>query len=258
MKYVTLCLLWFVFCALPVGAESGEEIMQEVMDTQQAESSAMDIRMVLADPDGDESIRRFQTLVVEENGLRKTITVFLEPASVKNTRFLTIENESRADDQWIYLPALRKAKRIAASERSGSFMGSDFSYSDMSLLNAAVTEASHTLLREEAFNGFECYVVESIPTEQSGSEYGKHISWVDKATWLTPKVELYGQDQRLQKMLETREFDEVQGYRIAREMTMTTVASGHKTILEVVQVKYDIPIDPGYFTTTFLESGRTR
>ena len=259
MKKNLLLISFFAFLALSAWAETGKQIMQNVIDTQQAESSAMDIRMLLVDANGEESSRRFQTLIVNESGLAKTITVFLEPASVKNTRFLTIQNESRDDDQWIYLPALRKVKRIAAAEQSGSFMGSDFSYSDMSFSSASVDEAMHTLLREERLNGLDCYVVQSIPAQQSGSQYGKQISWVDKSTWLTPRVEFYAKDgTTLRKVLEAQDFKQIQGHWIAGRMTMATFESGHRTILEMQQVKYGIPLDPGYFTTTFLESGRTR
>lgn len=259
MKKSLLLIALFAFFSLPAWAESAKQIMQQVIDAQQSDSSAMDIMMRLEGSDGDAGSRRFQTLVVNESGLAKTITVFLEPASVKNTRFLTVENEARDDDQWIYLPALRKVKRIAASEQGGSFMGSDFSYSDISFSSTSVDESTHTLLREETLSGLDCYVVESVPTGQSSSEYGKQISWVDKSTWLTPRVEFYGKDgTTVLKVLETTDFKQVEGHWIAGTMTMTTVESGHKTVLEIQQVKYGISIDPGYFTTTFLESGRTR
>jgi len=259
MKLLVPAVLLCTLIAVSAPAQPGEQILQKAVDTQQSESSAMEIRMLLVKPDGEETSRRFQTLVLNDGGLIKTVTVFLEPASVENTRFLTIENESRQDDQWIYLPALRKVKRIASSEQSGSFMGSDFSYSDMSFANAALEEGRHTLLREESLNGLACYVVESIPLEQTASEYGKEITWVDKSTWLTPRVEFYGKDGTVtMKVLTAGNFEQVQGRGVARSMTMPTVESGHKTILEIRQVKYDIPIDPGYFTTTFLESGRTR
>ncbi len=256
--YLFLLLLFTVF--LPgLGAETGEEIIQKVIDGQKVTSSAMDIRMVLVDKDGVAGTRRIQTLVADNDGLTKMITLFLEPASVKNTRFLTVQNKSRNDDQWIYLPALRKVKRIAATEKNGSFMGSDFSFSDMSYANSSREGSTHTLLREELYNGLDCYVVESLPAERSESSYGKEISWVDRNTWLTARVEFYAADKTtLLKVLTSADFKQVQGRWLAGLITMSTIASGHKTTLEIRQVKYDIAINPAYFTTRFLKTGRTR
>jgi outer membrane lipoprotein-sorting protein len=260
MKKNLINILLFAFL-LPgaLAAETGREIMQNVIDNQKASSSAMDIQMVLEDKHGDTSKRRIQTLVADESGQTKTITLFLEPASVKNTRFLTIQNESRDDDQWIYLPALRKVKRIAATEKNGSFMGSDFSYSDMSFSQGLVGDSTHTILKEETLEGIECYVVESVPIVAGDSSYGKQISWVDKNTWLTARVEFYATDKTtLEKVLTSKDFKQIQSHWIAGEVTMSTHATEHSTTLEIKQVKYDIQINPAYFTTGFLETGRTR
>lgn len=252
-------ILLLAFLTSALWANTGAEIMRKVIDVQKSDSSALDIRMTLIDRDGDESTRRIQTLMKDDDGMTKTITLFLEPASVKNTRFLTVQNEARSDDQWIYLPALRKVKRIASTERDGSFMGSDFSYSDMSYSDASVDESTHTVLREEVYENVSCYVVESVPGEQSESAYGKQISWVDKETWLTARVEFYAKDtSTLTKVLTSRDFQQIQGHWIAKTVTMATVESGHKTTLEMQQVKYDIDLNPAYFTTRFLETGRTR
>ncbi len=94
-------LLAVIAAAAPLSADTGREIMQKVIDNQRAGTSAMDIKMTLIDRRGAVSFRRLQTLTMNENGLVRTITLFLEPANVKNTRYLTRENKNRADDQWI-------------------------------------------------------------------------------------------------------------------------------------------------------------
>ncbi len=241
-------------------AESGRDIIKRVIDSQEVSSSAMDIQMSLVNKGDVTRTMRFQTLVQNDNGLTKTITLFLEPASVKNTRFLTIENEKRNEDQWIYLPALKKVKRIAVSERGGSFMGSDFSYADMSLLGAtSLDDSVHTLLREESFMGHDCYVVESVTKSSADSVYGKKIIWVDKAGWYTVKVEFFSAKGNTKvKELISEDFNVIQDRWTAGKTTMNTLDSGHSTVLDLVQVKYDIPIKPSFFTTTFLETGRVR
>ena len=106
----------------PLSAQTGREIMDKVLENQKPDSSAMDMQMNLIDSRGNESFRRIQTLTLDDNGNMKSITLFVEPTNIRNTRFLTIQNEGRDDDQWIYLPSLRKVKRIAAGERDGSFI----------------------------------------------------------------------------------------------------------------------------------------
>ncbi|MCK5201150.1 MAG: outer membrane lipoprotein-sorting protein [Spirochaetales bacterium] len=257
-KLVCIFILSSVLTAA-FSAQTGSEIMQNVIDAQKVNSSAMDIQMTLIDEDGSTGTRRIQTLILNENDLTKTITLFLEPASVRNTRFLTVENEGRADDQWIFLPALRKVKRIAAGERDGSFMGSDFSYSDMGASGSTIDDSTQTILKEEDYNGRNCFVVESIPNPGTDNNYGKYISWVDKISWLTLKVEFYSKDRRTQiKELNSENISNENGQWIAKKITMETLESGHKTVLEIKQVKYDIPLNSGFFTTIFLETGRSK
>jgi len=259
MKKILSILILTSVLALSLSAQTGSEIMQKVIDAQKVNSSAMDIQMTLVDKDGDTSTRRIQTLILNENDLTKTITLFLEPASVRNTRFLTVENSGRADDQWIFLPSLRKVKRIAAGDKEGSFMGSDFSYSDMGSSGSSVDDSVQTILREEKYIGRNCFVVESIPNAGTDNNYGKYVTWVDKTSWLTLKVEFYSKDGSTQiKELNSENIVKENDHWLAKKITMETLASGHKTVLDIKQVKYDIPLNPGYFTTTFLETGRAK
>ncbi len=259
MKKILSILIFASVLLVSLSAQTGSEIMQKVIDAQKVNSSAMDILMTLVEKDGDTSTRRIQTLILKENDLTKTITLFLEPASVRNTRFLTVENEGRADDQWIFLPSLRKVKRIAAGDKDGSFMGSDFSYSDMGSSGSSVDDSIQTILREEKYNDHNCFVVESIPNAGTDNNYGKYVTWVDKTYWLTLKVEFYSKAGRTQiKELNSENIGKENGHWLAKKIIMETLDSGHKTILEIKQVKYDIPLNPGYFTTTFLETGRAK
>ena len=257
MKRILSIFIFSLLINTAISAQTGSEIMQKVIDAQKANSSAMDIQMTLENKDGDTGTRRIQTLVLRENNLTKTITLFLEPASVRNTRFLIVENEGRADDQWIYLPSLRKIKRIAAGDKGSSFMGSDFSYSDMGSSGSSIDDSTQTILKEENYNGRNCYVIESIPHAGTDNNYGRYVTWVDKISWITVKVEFYSKNGQTQiKELNSEEIVKENGHWISKKITMVTLESRHRTILEIKQVKYDIPINPGYFTTIFLETGR--
>ncbi len=260
MKRILITVLGGLLALASLGAQSpsGRQIMQMAEDSRKTASSATDMTMTLIDSGGSTSVRRLQTLIVDDNGLSKTITVFKEPASVANTRFLTIENPGRADDQWIYLPALRKVRRIASGERSGSFMGSDFSYSDMQ--SRDMNDYNHNLLREENLNGMRCWVVESVPIPGKGSDdYARMVSWVDQQNHVPVKVEYYGEGTNQPvKVMENTNFQEIDGVWTPMRITMTTVATNHRTVMEINQVKQNIPIGPGYFTTNFLQTGRAQ
>lgn len=251
-----IVLLFIAASSIPVAAqENGADIMQRVMDAQSAGSCAMDIRLTLIEPNGDERERRIQTLTMTDDGLTSTITLFLSPASVRNTRFLTRQRSDGSNDQWMYLPALGRGKRIAAGEGGGSFMGSDFTYADMASTTYDADEAVHTVLRDDLLDSRETSVVESIPT--GDSDYGKTVTWVDKTTDLPLRVEFYEKNRTtLRKTLAAGDITRVGDRWTTGVITMTTLASGHSTRIEILQVKYDIPIHPGYFTTTFLETGR--
>jgi len=254
-KPVLFPILLFFPIPLLSAAETAGEIMQKVTDNQNPSSRAMDMEMEILDARGNSSYRRLQTLTLNREGLTSSITIFLEPAPVRNTRFLTIQNSGRPDDQWIFLPALGRTRRIASGERNGSFMGSDFSYSDMEGQQA--DESDHSLLREESLEARDCWVVESVPRSGSGSPYGRMISWVDKATYLTLRVDLYlpGKSEP-EKRIRMEGFRQVQNRWTADTTEMETLATGHRTRISVRQVKFDIPLSPDYFSTAFLQTGR--
>ena len=250
-----LALIVLIGAVTAVFAESASDIMKKVADGSKSNSSAMELTMQIVSSSGAVSERKIQTLSMKSGGKTSTITLFLAPASVKNTRFLSIDNPVGADDQWIFLPALNKVKRIAAGEKDSSFMGSDFSYSDMSSMSMADSDGSHTLLREEMYGGTACYVIESRPTGGATS-YGKTISWIAKDKYVAMKVEFYHKDaSTLVKTLTTGNVSLVSGRWLARTMTMQSV-SGSKTVVTISQVKFDISVDPGYFTQYYLKTGR--
>jgi hypothetical protein len=190
------------------------------------------------------------------NGAR-TIIVFQRPANVAGTRFLTMDNASGGSDQWIFLPSLGRVRRIAASESGGSFMGTDFSYDDISSMDRDVSLDTHTLLREETLNGKACYVIQSVPRDSS-FQYSKTITWVDKANSLIYKSEMYNRRGELIKVMEMSDFSDVQGRLTPMQTKVSTVGAGTSTTIYMEIIKYDDPIPEGVFTTAYLETGRTR
>ena len=221
-----------------------------------ADTTMIRSRMVITAKNGSVSERVMdQYSKKDTRGNNRTIIVFQDPATVKGTRFLTIENPGKDNDQWIFLPSLGKVRRIAASEGSGSFMGSDFSYDDISSVDRNTDLDNHTILREEKIRNNDCYVIESKPKD-TGYQYSKMIQWIDKNNFVPHQVELYDKKGNNVKLLEILELREVQGRLAIMVTRMTTLAAGTSTSLNVSMLKYDDPIPEGVFTTNYLETGR--
>ena len=255
MKKIVLALtiLTLGFAGLSAQTMTGRELAEKIEDSQDVESAAMDITMTLIDKNGSTSERHLQTLTMDDGGINKSIMIFKAPASVANTRFLTIENEGRNDDQWIYLPSLRKIKRIASGERSGSFMGSDFSYSDME--TQELDDYEFKILGEESVGSYDCWILQG--TVKDEEDYSRIVTWVDKGMLVPVKAELFeaGSDQLI-KTTEMAGYSQIDGIWTPRTTTMTTLESGHKTVMTTNKVKYGIRLNPSFFTTNYLQTGR--
>jgi outer membrane lipoprotein-sorting protein len=238
-------------------AQDATAIMKAARDRNKSNSMGSRDRMVVTAKNGTT-----KELVIDQyskdgpNGSR-TMIVFNSPAGQKGTRFLSMENSSGGTDQWIFLPSLGKSRRIASSESGGSFMGTDFSYDDMSLLGREAGDDNHSIVREEALNGAVCYVIQSIPKE-SDYQYSKTVSWVDKALNRIYKVELYDKKGTLVKLLEMSDYQDVQGRDTPKATKISTVAAGTSTTIHMDRIEYDMNIPEGVFTTAYLETGRAR
>ncbi|MFT4764009.1 MAG: hypothetical protein ACI9OH_001101 [Oleispira sp.] len=161
--------------------------------------SASTVTMTLRNAQGEESIRemRMQSLEVSDDG-DKGLTIFDMPKDVKGTAFLNFSHIKESDDQWLYLPALKRVKRISSRNKSGPFMGSEFAYEDLSSFE--IEKYTFKFLGEEVVNGVECYKVEQIPTDKN-SGYTRQVAWLDKAHFRGQKVDFYDRKKSLLKTL---------------------------------------------------------
>jgi len=189
-----------------------------------------DMVMILRNQQGDESTRqiRNQTLEVEGDG-DKSLTIFDEPLDVKGTAFLSFTHATQPDDQWLYLPALKRVKRISSQNKSGPFMGSEFAYEDLS--SQEVAKYTYKYLRDETLDGKDCFVIERFPQyEHSG--YMHQTVWIDKTIWRPLKLEFYDRKQSKLKTLEMRNYQQYQDkYWRPDEMHMENHQTGKNTTL---------------------------
>ncbi|MDR1175994.1 MAG: outer membrane lipoprotein-sorting protein [Treponema sp.] len=263
MKRFVLFVLSAALCAGSVfaqdaSAQSAISIKQAAKDRIQLDTMSSRSRMVITAKNGAATERVIDQYSKDAaNGFARAVIVFQSPATVRGTRFLMMDNAAGKSDQWIFLPALGKVRRIASSESGGSFMGTDFSYDDMSLMDRNVEEDTHTVLREETLNGAACYVIESVPKD-SDFQYAKTLTWIDKAGYRTYKVELYNKRGAVEKLMEMSAYKDIQGRDTSTQTKVSTLAAGTSTTIYMDIIKYDDPIPEGVFTTAYLETGRAR
>ena len=254
LRLVALIVIGFVSVA-SAAAITGREVMEEARDQDMGQTNHALIEMRLIEEDGDESLRVIEQYGKElADGVSGSVMIFHSPASVEGTRFLTITHDAGADDQWIYLPALRRVRRIASSERDSEFMGTDFTYSD--LAGGDIDDSAHQLLREESIDGEATYVVESTPTPDSALTYSRLIQWVSQEKWLPIRVEFYDQDGELLKINTMTRIELVQGRWTVIANEMRNVQSGHSTVILVQRWVYDEQLPDSLFSTNFLRTGR--
>jgi hypothetical protein len=233
-------------------ALSGTEIMTKVHNRENGKSSIVESTMTLINDKGQTKDRAVRAVRKEYGDLSKSMIRFLSPVDVKGTAFLIWENANRDDDQFIYLPALKQdPRRIASSEKSSRFVGTEFTYEDLE--NRKVEKDDHKLLREEKLDGKQVYVVESTPKKSSDSQYKKLISWVRPDIWIPVKIEFYDENGALLKVLTVKKVEQVQGIWTTMDSIMDNVQDKKKTQLIINKVQYNADIPDEYFTERYLK-----
>jgi hypothetical protein len=236
-----------------------QSIMQRNFFVAKFKSLQADSHMALINAKGQKRERRSTNHIkLQPNGIdSKFLVKFSSPTDIKGTSFLQVEHSAGEDDLWIYLPALKKSRRLVASNKKDSFVGSDFSYGD--ILLPRVDLYRHVLLRSEAVDGHDCFVVESTPANESvrsHSGYSRKITWVRKDNFLETKVEYFDLSGRLLKTQRVAEHKliepETQRW-LALSREMTNHQSGHKTVLRFDKVEPGAQLSEELFTTRYLE-----
>ncbi len=262
MGVLVLALACFCLSKTPVLAQ--EETPEEKGLRIANESSARDdgfgdytagMTMLLRDRQGRESTRQMRFKVLEvEGGGDKSLFVFDQPRDVQGTALLTHVHINAPDDQWLYLPALKRVKRINASTRSGSFMGSEFSYEDMS--SPEVAEFSYRYLRDEPCGELACTVIEQIPLDEK-SGYSRKVVWQDTDELRTWRMELFDRKGSHLKTLTFAHYQQyLDQYWRAGEQTMVNHLTGASTTLEWTDFRFRT--NPGESEFTRLALRRQR
>jgi len=213
------------------------------------------MKMILRNQQGQESVRdiRLKSLEIENDG-DKSLSVFDKPRDVKGTAFLSFSHPIGADDQWLYLPALKRVKRIASRNKSGPFMGSEFAYEDLSSFE--VEKYTYKYLQDEACEGGNCYVIEQYPVDKN-SGYTRRVVWLDEAEYRPWKIEFYDRKNSLLKTLTYHSYQEYEGqYWRPDLMKMVNHQTGKSTDLTWNDYRFKTGLSESDFNKNTLKRAR--
>lgn len=238
----------------PASAQlTGQQVMEKVYNNPSGNDTQGSLTMTLTNNRGEQRVRTLKQFIKDDGKMEKKIMFFVAPADVKNTSFMNWSyTDGRSDDQWIYLPALKRTKRISSDGKSDNFMGSDFTYDDLG--DRHPNQDNHKLLREETIEGKDCYVVESTPKEDDYM-YSKTITWVMKDNYLGLKREFYDDREKLLKVLTIKKYDKVDGFWTILETEMHNVQKDHRTNMKFTDVQKNKGISNSKFTERSMTLG---
>lgn len=238
---------------------SGREIMDKVSLTRKLDGSEAVVKMSILNEKGQARERKITmaTKLYDGGKTEKRIYRFLSPADVEGTGVLVFDYETKADDVWIYLPALRKTRRIVSSQRAQSFMGSEFTYGDLNI--PALDDYNYQVQKEEAVDGEACWMIDALPKSKDvaqGEGYSKKTYWVSKKTHAVRKAVYYAMDGKLLKELRSTEvklLDPKKNRYRAMRMEMINKQNGRRSVFESEKVTLAPDTKDEYFTTRYLE-----
>ena len=261
MKLRALLTLFSLTCAaVPVWADAaadrGLEIALEAdrRDTGFQNFKA-ELNMLLRNKHGKESLRNMRTRSLEVDGDGdKTMIIFDQPRDVKGTALLTFSHKTEPDDQWLYLPALKRVKRISSRNKSGPFMGSEFAYED--LASQEVEKYSYRFIKDDVLDGEAMFLLERDPVDEN-SGYRRQLVWIDQAEYRPMKIEFYDRKDSLLKTLTFRGYRQyLDRYWRADEMYMENHQTGKSTLLTWKDYQFRVGLSDADFTTNSLKRAR--
>ncbi len=242
------------FSGLKAQTMTGREIMDKAYNRPTPKDQISDLTMTLINKSGQERVRKLKQFIKDNGKVEKKIMFFVAPADVKNTSFMnwSYDNSDKNDDQWIYLPALKRVKRISSDDKSDYFMGSDFTYDDLG--DRKLDDDTHKLLKEETLEGKACYVVESTPKEEDYM-YSKTVTWVMKDNFIGLQKMFYDEDGDLLKTLHMKKYEKISGVWIIEKMEMKNVQENHKTTMFLSNIKINSGVPDSKFTQRMMMRG---
>ncbi len=267
MKHIKTYLLLITFfgalssslIAQAADAPTGLEVMQAVDHREDGDDLKQNMTQILLDRNGNQRVRHMIAFRKDYGEDSKRIIFFTEPANIRDTALLTFDYDdpNKDDDQWLYLPALKKVRRISSSDRGDYFMGTDFTFEDMKQ-TPELEDYHWKLLGDAVVDGHQCWKVEGTPASEDIMRelgYSKMIQYVRKDNDFTIQVDYWDQAGRELKHLHIVDMQQIQGIWSASKIEMNNIQSQHKTILELSNQVYNTALKDRLFTQRTLKRG---
>lgn len=257
----TCFLVLFSFVPGILFAETGRQIMERVDARDDGDNATMDVEMILIDKNDYQRTRKIKAFFKDKGKDTLRMQFFLEPAEVKDTAFLTYDYYSGAldDDQWLYLPELHKTKRIASSDKSSSFMGSDFSYADMT--RPVLDEWRFKLIKESEVNEQKVWVIETLPADKIAEDrygYEKSVLFVRQDINMVIRAVHWIKEGSKLKYMEVKNLEKIDGIWVATETHMKTTKNKktlHRTVLKWKNIQFNQDLQENFFSVRQIEKG---
>jgi uncharacterized protein len=239
---------------------TADEIMQKSLLSTKVLDSTARSTFRLINAAGQQRVRETegQTKLIAGTTDNRRLVNFLSPADVHGTKTLLIEHSAADDDIWIYLPAMKKVRRLVASNKKDAFAGTDFSYADV--IGHKVEDWNHKVLRQEKLDGRDCYVVESTPRRPEVADntgYSKRVSWIDKESYVAIRAEIYDLGGELLKRTSAQDVERVDApndrYQ-PMKLISENLQTGHKTVIEFTNFKANVGVGDEIFAARSLEN----
>lgn len=249
---VCTTFLWSFASPLPAQAQpSGRELAQLIHDRYVGEDSVSRQTMELVPATGQKRVRELNISALNRNGARSTLLRFASPADIQGTGFLAIEDGQGKTEQFLYLPALNRTRRIVAGQKSRSFVNTDFTFEDME--RRPVDDSEHVIVGEEPLNNVRCWVMESRPKTGTDSQYTLVRTWVAQDMLLPLRADYYAGGETPIKRYAVLQLENIQDIWTETKLVMEDIQSGHKTILETKNIQYNTGLLDSIFTQQSLE-----
>ncbi|MGK2907460.1 MAG: outer membrane lipoprotein-sorting protein [Desulfuromonadales bacterium] len=229
-----------------------EQVAQFTYDRYLGDDMQMNGTMELTSRSDHVRSREFISLRKDSNAERKQLIRFTAPADIDGTAFLTFDADNSSDtEQHLYLPALKRTRRIVASQQGRSFVNSDFTYEDMQ--RHRVEAWDYRLDGEDTFSGYPCYVLVSTPKPDTDTQYGKMTSWIEKEHFIPLQTIFWDKNGQQSKSYTVNSFAMIDNIATETDVVMEDLHSGHKTRLKTFEIKYNSGLQDALFTTRALE-----
>lgn len=232
------CLIWLALPLLADDAAKGRQIAEEFKQRDRGwGDSESELLMILRNAAGQQSERRMRTLSYEmQDDGDKALTIFDEPRDIRGSAFLSHSHPNAEDDQWLYLPSLKRTRRIASRNKSGPFMASEFAYEDMTSFE--LEKFAFNYLRDEDLNGELCFVIEQKPTDSFSGYSTTHV-WIDQQHYRLQKVDYYDRKGSLLKTLTLHDYQQyLDKFWRPHRMTMLNHQTGKSTDLLLQSIRF--------------------